>query len=115
LLRRGEAGLRPRNDVLVLFMEQKKQRWGQAFEKASFPNLPLAHGVGDDRHVRALCACGGMSVVDTAPWIAAGEGGKPLHAFEDRMRCACGARSIPLEIWYGKARPSLQSGIYVFR
>jgi hypothetical protein len=91
-------------------------RRGRMYCPASFPNLPLAHGIGEDRHVRALCGCGAMAVVDTTPWQTEGLGGKPLHTFQDRMRCiACGARSVPLQIWYGKARPSLQSAIYVFR
>src|SRR4051812_44919400 len=92
-----------------------RARTGRMYEKASFGRLPLAHGVGDDRHVRAICACGAMSVVDTSMWIAAGLGGEALWRFEDRMRCQCGARSVPLEIWYGKARPLLQGVIYVFR
>ena len=92
------------------------ERTGRMYCPASFPNLPLAHGVKDDRHVRAICRCGASAVVDTAPWIAEGLGGQPLHSFQDRMRCIpCGARSAKLEIWYRKARPSLQGAIYVFR
>ncbi len=91
-------------------------RFGIMYEKASWPDLPLGHGVGEDRHVRAICKCGASSVVDTSMWVAAGLGGKPLPTFEDRMRCIpCGARSVPLEIWYGRVRPTLQAMIYVFR
>ena len=91
-------------------------RRGVMYERASWGTLPLSHGVGEDRHIRALCGCGAAAVVDPAMWIAEGLGGARLSSFEDRMRCgACGARSVPLQVWYGRARPSFQSMIYVFR
>jgi hypothetical protein len=78
--------------------------------------LPLAHGIAEDRHVRALCDCGASAVIDVSMWVAEGSTGLQLSSFEDRVRCgACGARRVPLQIWHQKARPTLQTAIYVFR
>jgi hypothetical protein len=91
-------------------------RRGIMYERASWGHIPLAHGIGDDRHVRAACDCGAMAVIDTAMWIAEGCAGLKLSSFEERVRCgACGARRVPLQVWYGKVRPTLQTPIYVFR
>lgn len=88
---------------------------GRMYWDGALEGLPLAHSIGENRHLRAVCACGASSVVDTSMWIAEGLGGQPIPSFYDRMRCACGARSVKLEIWYRQVRPSLQGMIYVFR
>lgn len=76
------------------------------YNLASFPRLPLAHGVGKDRHIRADCDCGAFGVIDPSPWIEAKEGGQPLLSFRTRLRCTrCGAENVTLEIWYQAARP----------
>ena len=84
-------------------------RTGVMYDTASFPNLPLAHGVGvsgDDRHVRGLCSCGASGAVDIRKWIAAGLGGQPLKGFQTRLSCtACGVEDVRLEVWYGPAEP----------
>lgn len=87
---------------------------GRMYEAASWSHLPLAHGIGPGRHIRALCRCGVQAVIDPTPW--APEGGRRLTSFEDRLRCgACGARSVPLEIWYGHEPPTLAPDIWIFR
>jgi hypothetical protein len=80
-------------------------------------NLPLAHGVGPDRHLRARCAsCARLVVFDPAPWIAARLGSLPLASFETRLRCLCGARRASLEIWTGPAPGHAgDNSIYAFR
>jgi len=84
---------------------QPVQHTGRMFDAITFGHYPLAHGVGPDRHLRAVCACGASVVLDPTPWIEAHDGGKPLTSFWERLRCKCGARSVPLEIWYQTAPP----------
>jgi hypothetical protein len=80
-------------------------------------DLPLAHGVGPDRHLRASCrSCGRQVVFDPTPWIGERLGGHRLTWFESRLRCLCGGRSARLEIWTGPAPTTeLGAGIYPFR
>lgn len=74
----------------------------------------LAEALREDRHVRAACLCGVMVVLDVSGW--APEAAKPLSRFADRVRCKrCGARSVPLELWYGPARARPQDAVYIFR
>jgi hypothetical protein len=81
------------------------------YDSATFPNLPLAHGVSvadrPDRHLHGVCRCGATGVVDPAPWIAAGLGGQSLRGFAARLKClACGADGIAaLEVWYRGVEP----------
>jgi hypothetical protein len=86
----------------------------QPFGRAHEWDLPLSVGLRDDRHVRAMCACGVVVVLDMRPW--ADEQDLPLSRFEDRVRCTrCGARSVHLEVWFGPQRAKPQDAIYMFR
>ena len=74
----------------------------------------LSVALRNDRHVRAKCRCGVAVTLDIRPW--AQDHATPLARFEDRVRCAaCGARSVPLEVWYGPPNPKPQTVIYIFR
>jgi hypothetical protein len=80
--------------------------------------LPLAHAVGQDRHLRARCpCCRQMAVLDASPWIEMRLGAQRLESFEDRLRCVCGSRRARLEIWSGAASQEarLKGGIWMFR
>jgi hypothetical protein len=80
-------------------------------------DVPLAHGVGPVRHLRAHCrVCGRRIVFDPTHWIRQHLGGLRLTHFETRLRCICGARQARLEIWSGPAEPGLPDlSIYSFR
>ena len=92
------------------------ERTGRMFDRGSWGNLSLSHGVKEDRHIRAVCRCGATAIIDPSHWMSEGAGGQPLSSFEDRLRCIpCGARSVPLEIWYRQTRATYQGAIYIFR
>ena len=77
-------------------------------------SLPLSHGVGEDRHLKAHCTvCDRRTVFDPSPWIAERLGGLRMEYFETRLRCLCGARSATLEIWSGPA-PTETGGRQIF-
>jgi len=78
----------------------------------------LSHGIGEDRHLRAVCAvCDRRVIFDPAPWVAQGLCGLPLTSFESRLRCVCGARRARLEVCSGPAPDGggADRTIYAFR
>src|SRR5471030_2466887 len=92
------------------------ERSGRMYSAATFPNLPLAHGVGPDRHLRAYCRCGAWAVIDPSRWIADKLGGAPLTSFYARLRCTqCGARSVPIEVWNGVGQDERPGVIWAWR
>jgi len=97
-------------------MEQGAGRPASAWTRVGY-NFSLAHGVGPDRHLRARCShCERNVVFDPGAWLEQGLGGLPLTHFEERLRCACGARRASLEIWSGPAPPLPEDrSIYAFR
>ncbi|MDQ0462946.1 hypothetical protein QO010_000694 [Caulobacter ginsengisoli] len=77
----------------------------------------LAHGEMPGKHIRATCACGLSVVVDISGWAEMGLHNLPLTSFEDRLRCMCGRRSIPLFLHHGSCDEAAArtGGIYVWR
>jgi len=95
-------------------MRPTQRSLSRVYGKTEDRDPTLSMGLRGDRHVRALCRCGVAVALDTSPWTEEAE--SPLARFEDRVRCAlCGARSVPLQIWYGPATPKPQTVIYIFR
>jgi hypothetical protein len=81
------------------------------WEQEQAPPLAL-RPIGPAR-LWAVCPCGGEAVLDPEPWLRQGLAGHPLHALQDRVRCACGRRSVQLEWRRGGAPRS--PGPYAFR
>ena len=64
----------------------------------------------------ARCRCGRAAAVDPGPWLAQGLARQPVDQFEQRLRCVCGARDVPLEVrGLAEAPPGAGGGIYIFR
>lgn len=65
----------------------------------------------------ALCEatdCGAAGTVDPTPWLIQRLAGAPLHRFEPRLRCRCGARRARLAIAPDRQAPA-DRPIFVFR
>jgi hypothetical protein len=64
----------------------------------------------------ARCRCGRAAQVDPEPWIAQGLARVNIEVLEERLRCVCGARRVPLEI-RGLSEPPPGAGgrIWLFR
>lgn len=67
------------------------------------------------RTIWAVCRCGREGCVDPAPWLGQGLSQQALDQLEDRLRCACGARRLSLELRAVTEPPPPATGIYVFR
>jgi hypothetical protein len=64
----------------------------------------------------AVCGCGREAVIDPAPWLGQGMKRQPLAQLEPRLRCQCGARTVPLEIrGLAEAPDGPTGGIHIFR
>jgi hypothetical protein len=87
--------------------------WGR-----SEPAVALAARLNEAGQPRAslwaICGCGCEAVLDPRPWLNQGLGRQPLHALEERVRCACGARRARLEIRGLAEAPARRAGIYPF-
>jgi hypothetical protein len=87
--------------------------WEMGAAWAPQAELRLAEAVMQGRWLLARCRCGARGAVDARPWLQDGLGGLRLVAFEERLRCQCGARQARLSALGGAAA---QAGpIHVFR
>lgn len=67
-------------------------------------DLPLGHGVGKDRHMKARCgACGREKVLDGHAMFDRGWGGKRISQVAARLKCTCGQVGVKLAIYHGPA------------
>jgi hypothetical protein len=67
---------------------------------------PLAECVGEDRHLRAFCACGEVSSFDAEAWLLRGLAFLSMSEFSGRLRCPCGRRHARFEVWPGSLKES---------
>lgn len=67
--------------------------------------LVLRQAVGEDRHLRAHCACGRNGPVSTDYWMARGWGGRSLVGLIDYVRCTCGGRRLEMVVAIGRRWP----------
>lgn len=77
----------------------------------------LREGVGEDRHLVAVCCapeCGRVAPCDPTPWFEEGLGTLPLRAFSYRLRCICGCRQARLEVRPGPYEPAPKADLYIF-
>ena len=76
----------------------------------------LAQATAARSSLWARCRCGRAAAIDPAPWLAQGLGRQWIVQLEDRLRCVCGARQVPLEVrGLAEAPPGVAGGIYIFR
>ena len=86
----------------------------QTLEPASI-SLRLGRATGGRASLWAHCRCGREARVDPQPWLGQGLAAQAVEDLEERLRCLCGARSVPLEIRGLAEAPSAPGGIWVFR
>lgn len=67
---------------------------------------PLADCVGEDRHLRAYCACGEVTSFDAEAWLLRGLAFLRMSEFSGRLRCPCGNRHARFEVWPGSLEES---------
>ncbi len=67
--------------------------------------LRLRDAVGQNRHVRAHCACGRNGPVYVDYWMSRGWGDRRLADLDDRVRCVCAGRRVRLLAVMGAAWP----------
>lgn len=75
----------------------------------------LSHAGQSRQRIFAVCRCGREGCVDPEPWMGQGLSRHALAQLEDRVRCACGARRLRLELRATAETPPPAAGIYVFR
>ena len=88
--------------------------WHQA-RGGSAQAIQLRQATAARASLWAICGCGSEAVLDPTHWLGQGLARHPLHALEDRLRCACGARHAKLEIRGLAEAPPARGGIYPFR
>ena len=82
---------------------------------SALPSLTLLEALFDGRFIGAACRCSRSGVIDARPWLAERLGDQTLDRLEDRLRCECGARSVPLEPLPAAPVAFTGGGIYAFR